>query len=90
MKNQHFSRSRQRIFAFKSKSTGLYLREDGERWTLNIELAELFLAANGKIALEVAADPRVTFADEVAPVEVIPKRNGTIKFNIQESKEAQE
>ena len=89
MKNQHFNRTHQRVFAFKSKATGLFLREGGKVWTISIELAELFLGRDGKIAIETESDDRFSQVEELEPVEVIPKLNGTIKYNIQADKEAQ-
>ena len=80
MKHQKFNRKIQRFFVFKHKESGLYIREGAKLWTINIELAHLFIATGDKIACDF--DPELAHIVDVEPLEVIPKLNGHIEFNI--------
>ena len=80
LKSQKFNRTEQRWFVFRQKDAGLYIREGKNAWTLNVELAHLFLGEHGRI--EYSLDAKFVDIADIEPVEVIPKLNGNVSFNI--------
>jgi len=85
MNNQKFTRKEQRFFVFRHRETGLYIREGEKLWTLNIELAHLFLADGDRIAIDLMPELGPTKIFDIDILEVIPKLNGTVTFNIERS-----
>ena len=58
----------------------MYIREGEKVWTINIELAHLYLGINGTIGFEFGLE--FAHIDALDIIEVIPKINGTVEFNI--------
>lgn len=81
---QKFAREIQRFFVFRHKETGLYIREGEKLWTINIELAHIYIATEDQAAYEFG--PELARIEDIAILEVIPKLNGTVSINIKGDK----